>query len=95
MAIGSIQTVVVCSASQISTISQQVICPNVGGQYFVPTTVQTYLLDPSQQLNFEGAIAPFDYAYASGIWTLAFSTVVGLWLLSHSIGIVLAHLRRG
>jgi hypothetical protein len=95
MAIGSVQAVVVCVAANAATAAQQVTCPKVGAQFNVPARVQAYMLDPSQQNNIEAAVGPFDYAYASGLWALAFSTVVGLYFVSHGIGLVLGMIRRG
>lgn len=95
MTTGSLQTVLVCTPSATANATQQAICPKVGAQFYVPTKVQAYLLDPSQQNNFDAAFGPFNYAYASGIWSLAFSTVVGLYFVSHGIGQVLGVVRRG
>jgi hypothetical protein len=35
----------------------------------------------------------FDYTYASAIWSLAFTTVVGLYLVSKNVGLILALIR--
>ncbi len=95
MAVGSVQTVVVCVPASSSTTAQRVTCPVVGTQNYVPARVQAYMLDPSQQNNIEAAVGPFDYVYAGGLWALAFSTVVGLYFVSHGIGLVLGMIRRG
>lgn len=95
MASGSLQTVVICSPATTANAMQQAVCPKIGTQFYVPTKVQAYLLDPSQQSKFDAAFGPFDYAYASAIWTFAFSTVVGLYFVSHGIGLVLGIVRRG
>lgn len=87
MAVGQVMNVVVCT----SGTPARVPCP--AGQ--TTKVVQAYVIDPSQQNNFEAATAPFDYGYASGIWALAFSTVVGLYFVSHGIGLVLGMIRRG
>lgn len=79
----------------IANSTQQAICPKDGDQYYAPAKVQAYLLDPSQQNNFDAAVGPFDYAYASGLWAMAFSMIVGLYFVSHGIGQVLAMIRRG
>ncbi|PLY44097.1 hypothetical protein CSZ94_06925 [Janthinobacterium sp. ROICE36] len=60
-----------------------------------PGTVAAYLIDPTQASSINAALAPFDYGYASAIWALAFSMVVGLYVVSHGIGTVLGFLRRG
>lgn len=95
MANGSIQTVVVCTPANTANANQQTICPKVGGQFFTSTKVQAYLLDPSQKNNIDAALGQFDYAYASGLWSLAFTMVVGLYFVSHGIGQVLGMIRRG
>ena len=51
--------------------------------------------DASQQQAVDAALGPFDYGYASALWTLAFSTVVGLYFVSHGISLVLNMIRRG
>lgn len=95
MGVGSIQMVVVCVPSTSATAAQQAACTKVGSQFYVPTKVQAYLLDPSQKNNIDAALEPFDYAFASGVWSLAFCSVVGLYFVSHSIGLVLGLIRRG
>lgn len=95
MAAGSIQTVVVCVPSSSATAAQQAACAKVGTQFYAPAKVQAYLLDPSQKNNIDAALGKFDYAYATGLWTLAFSMVVGLYFASHGIGQVLGMIRRG
>jgi hypothetical protein len=32
----------------------------------------------------------FDYAYASGVWSIAFTSVVGLYLVAKNAGVILA-----
>jgi len=95
MGVGSVQSVVVCIPSSGATAAQQVTCPKVGAQFYVPSKVQAYLIDPSQKNNFDAALEPFNYAYAAGVWSLAFCSVVGLYFVSHSIGLVLGLIRRG
>lgn len=95
MSAGSIQTVVVCVPSASATSAQQAACAKVGAQFYVPAKVQAYLLDPSRKNDIDAALGQFDYAHAAGIWTLAFSMVVGLYFVSHGIGQVLGMIRRG
>jgi hypothetical protein len=95
MSAGSVQAIVVCVPANGANGVQQSVCPKVGTQFYQPTTVQAYLLDPAQQTNIEAAVGPFDYTYAGGLWALAFSTVVGLYFASHGIGLVLGMIRRG
>lgn len=35
----------------------------------------------------------FDYTYASAVWSLAFTSVVGLYLLAKNLGLILALIR--
>ncbi|MFC0349376.1 hypothetical protein [Undibacterium danionis] len=95
MGVGSIQTVVVCVPATAATAAQQAACGKVGAQFYVPAKVQAYLLDPSQKNNLDAALEPFNYSYASGLWALAFGTVVGLYFVAHGIGLVLGFIRRG
>lgn len=95
MATGTLQNVVVCVPSTSATTAQQAACPRVGSQYYVPGRVQAYLLDPAQQNQIDAALGEFDYAYAAGVWSLAFSMVVLLYFSAHGIGLVLGMVRRG
>ncbi|MFZ6760833.1 hypothetical protein ACO0K9_26800 [Undibacterium sp. Ji50W] len=95
MTAGSVQAVVICKPSAAASAMQQAVCPNDGAQLYVPSIVQAYLLDPAQQNNIDAALGPFDYAYASGLWAMAFSMVVGLYFVSQGIGQVLGLIRRG
>ncbi|MDC7717312.1 hypothetical protein PQU95_08830 [Vogesella sp. DC21W] len=87
MALGQTVSVVICTQGT----PNRAPCPS--GQ--TTKVLQAYVIDPSQQNNFEAATGPFDYGYASAIWALAFSTVVGLYFVSHGIGLVLGMIRRG
>lgn len=95
MPAGTVQSVVVCVPATSPTATESAVCPSNGGQLLQPVQVQAYLLDPSQQSNLEAAFEPFDYGYAAGLWSLAFTTVVGLYFVSHGIGLVLGMIRRG
>ncbi|WP_293932757.1 hypothetical protein [Iodobacter sp.] len=96
MSAGIVANVLVCAPVAVApTQVQQQICPKIGSQFYQPRQTQAYLLDTSQQNNFEAAVAQFDYAYASGIWAMSFSTVVSLYFVSHGIGLVLGIIRRG
>lgn len=95
MTTGSVQTIVVCVPAPSASAKQQATCPAVGTQYYVPATIQAYVLDPAQQNDIDAALGPFDYGYASAIWSLAFSTVVGLYFFSNAISQILGLIRRG
>lgn len=96
MSSGSIQQVLVCVPVNTATTSvQQQVCPRVGGQYFKPLQVQAYLLASDSRQQIDAALEPFDYAYAAGLWSLAFSIVVALYFVSYGIALVLGFVRRG
>ncbi|MDN2672865.1 hypothetical protein OX459_15790 [Janthinobacterium sp. SUN026] len=95
MAFGSVQLVRVCAPVATSAQADQVLCPSVSGQFYAPGTAQAYLIDPSQQGIIEASIGPFDYAQAAGLWSAAFSMVVGLYFVSTAIGSILSMIRRG
>ena len=86
MPVGSVQSVLVCSI----TGTVQAPCP--AGQVMV---VQAYVLDASQEAAYVASVAPFDYLQAVGLWTFAFSFVLGLYLVSKSSGVILQMVRRG
>lgn len=55
-----------------------------------------YYADFSNQICVDsGTGAPFDYTYAAGIWSLAFTMVVGLFVISRYAGEILNLIRRG
>jgi hypothetical protein len=95
VALGSVQSILVCQPVATATAQDQSLCPANGAQLFAPRVVSAYVLDPAQASSFEAAVGPFDYAYAAGIWAFAFSTVVVLFVMSNSIGHVLGMIRRG
>lgn len=95
MAAGSVQEIVICRPAASASAMQQAVCPKDGLQFYEPITARAYLLDPAQQNNIDAALGPFDYAYASGLWAMAFSMVVGLYFVSQGIGQVLGLMRRG
>lgn len=55
------------------------------------------VLTPQEFAAHERAAAavnePFDYAYASGLWALSFTFVVGLYLVARSAGTILNTIR--
>lgn len=85
MSTGSVQTVLVCVSSQI----QQAPCPTGTA----PVPMQIYVIDPSQAASIEAQNEPFDFAVASQIWGMAFSFVVGIFLVSKSAGIILKKIK--
>lgn len=94
--LGSIQTVVVCiPVAESTNAQQQTVCPVVEGHFSAPANMQAYVIDSSQQGIIEASIGPFDYAQAAGLWSAAFSIVVGLYFVSTGVGSVLGLIRRG
>ena len=85
MATGSVQTIVVCASSAFA----QAPCP----AGMAVTTIQGYIIDPSQASNIEAQNASFDYAYAAQVWAMAFTFVVGLYLVSKSAGVILNRIK--
>lgn len=85
MAVGSIQTILVCGTAA----SSQAPCP----EGMAVTMMQAYVIDSSQAASIEAQNAPFDYAYAAGIWSMAFTFVVALYLMSKSAGTILNAIR--
>ena len=86
MAAGTLQTIVVC----VEATHRQAPCPSG----MALTTIQGYVIDPTQATNIDAQNAPFDYSYASGIWALGFAFVVGLYLVSKASGVILNRIRR-
>lgn len=85
MATGSVQTIVVCAPSAFA----QAPCPSGTAV----STIQGYIIDPAQASNIEAQNEPFDYALAAQIWGMAFTFVVGLYLVSKSAGIILNRIK--
>jgi len=98
MSIGSVQSVVICvpasSSDQTSALDQQA-CPPSGSQYFHLQAQQAYLVDPADAGYLDGLAQPFDYSAAAGFFALAFTMVVGIWMVSAGAGAVLDVIRRG
>lgn len=55
---------------------------------------QAYVLYPSSKAAIEAVTQPFDYAMGTQFWALGFTTVLGLHVASHMIGVVLNFLKR-
>lgn len=85
MAVGSVQSVLVCVAADVG----QAPCP--AGT--APAVVQAYVLDASQAASIEAQYEPFDYAKAAEVWGFAFTFVVSLYLVAKASGIVLNRIK--
>jgi hypothetical protein len=95
MATGTVQTVVVCVTASSATSTQQVICPKVGTQFYVPSRVSGYVIDPSQASFFDMAIEPLDVASVGSVWSVGFSFVLVCFLIGRGVGSVLSLIRKG
>lgn len=96
--IGSLENVLVCAPLREGDIAgafDSQICPPASGQSFKLQSTQAYVLDPSAQSLLEAVAKPFDYEYAGVLWSVAFTMVVGLYLVSAKVGAVLGLIRRG
>lgn len=98
MTIGSVQKAVICipvtdGSATVST-GACVSIPRTDGIYRA-AVIDAYVIDASQKSQFEAALGAFDYGYAGAMWGVAFTGVVGLYFVSHSIGLVLGMIRRG
>lgn len=90
MALGSVQTLVVCVPVEQPTGPEQLaVCPVINGQNFAPANVKAYVIDPAHAASLEAQYAPFDYGKAAEIYGFAFVTVMGLWLVAKKAGLVL------
>lgn len=97
MSVGAVQNVLLCvpvTSDQVSAVDQQV-CPPSGNQYFHIQAQQAYVIDAASAGFLDGLAAPFDYTAAGGFFALAFTMVVGVWMVSHSAGSILALIKRG
>jgi hypothetical protein len=97
MGVGSVQNVLVCvpTSGELASALDQQVCPPSGSQYFHLQTQQAYVVDPASAGFLDGLAEPFDYTAAGGFFALAFTMVVGIWMVSASAGSILALIRRG
>lgn len=89
----SAQYVLICRPSPSTEARSELdikLCPPSGAQHFKVQTVQTYLSASPPSLDHAPYPAP---AEVSGIWMVAFSTVLGLYVLSAHFGVVLRFIR--
>jgi hypothetical protein len=95
MATGTTQTLVVCVPATSATSAQQVACPKVGTQFYVPSRVQGYVVDPSQASLFDMAVEPLDPASVVAVWSVSFSFVIACFIAARVGGSVLSLIRKG
>lgn len=97
MTLGAVQNVLICQpagSQAVTTVDQQVCPAGADGTVYKLTSVQAYLVDPSQGSQLDVATAPFDYSLAAGFWMAAFTSVVMIWFASHNFGAILQFFRR-
>lgn len=76
MAVGSIQTLLVCSATTDgSTVSP---CPAGQG----PTATTAYVVAPDSASYFEAAVGPYDFVNGAAFWSGAFIFTLTLYFSS-------------
>jgi hypothetical protein len=92
---GSVQTILVCVPKQIQNGQSIAPCANLANVRMQPEMRHAYVIDPGQQTFMDAILEPFDYGYAGGLWTLSFSMVIGLFVISRYAGAVLEFIRRG
>lgn len=97
MSVGSVQNVLVCvpTSGDLASALDQQVCPVSGSQYFHVQSQQAYVIDPASAGYLDSLAVPFDYTAAAGFFSLAFTMVVGVWMVSSSAGAILALIRRG
>ena len=92
MPAGSVRSVLICrpqiANELVSTLDSQ-LCPSSGNTRLKLGTTQAYVVSATESPT------PHDYAQSGAFWTLAFTTVVGLWLVSAHVGAILGFVRRG
>jgi hypothetical protein len=90
MALGSVQTLVVCVPVQQATgPEQQAVCPAVDGKFFAPANMQAYVIEASNAATFEAQNGEFDYVKAGEIYSFGFCSVLLLWASTKGIAAVL------
>lgn len=97
MSLGSVQNILVCTPASASDVINSIdsqVCPGSSGQSFKLHSVQAFVIDPAAQSFFEDAARPFNYEYAGAVWSLAFTMVIALYLVSAKVGAILGLLRR-
>jgi hypothetical protein len=58
------------------------------------SSTSTFVSSASFTASVSSLAQPFDYVYAGSIWTMAFTFVVGLYMVSKKAGLVLEFIRR-
>jgi len=74
--------------------TQYVVCQLPDGRNGLVVSRPAYVLSPESEAVLDAVAAPFDYGLAAGIWSLAFTFVVGLYLVAKSVGMIVSTVRR-
>ena len=96
--------IVLCKQSNdLTGVTLGQTCPQAQRIQF-QTTIEALISNVSPASSFVSSASftssvsalaqPFDYAYASSIWTMAFTFVVGLYLIAKKAGLILDFIRR-
>lgn len=93
MTSGTLEYVIQCSPNGKKIAVSP--CGLIGAAGYSPVMVQAYVISPASAQYFEALATPFDYAYASGLWTLSFSMVVGLFVVARKFGTIINFVRFG
>ena len=93
MGAGLIQQVIVCIPTEPQAGTSVAPCEDLAGVVHHPVMTQAYVLAPGSQTLIDSVVAPFDYVVAGTIWTMVFVFVVGLYLASSQIGLLLNLIR--
>lgn len=92
MQIGSVRNVVICRpqiSHELVTPLDSQLCPSSDNVRLKLGTTQAYVVAANEPPP------PHDYVQSGAFWTLAFTTVVGLWFVSVHVGTLLGFIRRG
>lgn len=98
MSSGVVREMVTCSSVVVGPVisvgGTSVGCTRLDGSAGTLQIVSSYSIDPTQQAFFDNASVPLDYSVVSAIWGSVFCFVLGLYLVSKSVGTVLSLIRR-
>ncbi|MGK5077386.1 hypothetical protein [Janthinobacterium sp. HLX7-2] len=93
MASGSLQQIIVCSVKDQQIGPSIAPCADVSGVFQQPVMMQAYVLDSGSQTLVDSVVAPFDYTVAGAIWMMVFTFVVGLYVATSQVGLLLNLIR--
>jgi hypothetical protein len=85
-------TATACSANPV-IVGTNITFSNAAGAPYTQAITAVSTSSISTGSTTSTANEPFDYQYASGIWALGFTSVLGLYLLALKVGTVLKLIR--